>query len=107
VPAPGDRLDVEAAPGRLALRGELTFASVERAGDVRAHLATAGQAGPVVADLSGITRVDSAGLALLVGVIGAARAAGVALTFRAVPPRLRAIARISEVEDLLVETAAA
>ncbi len=61
----------------------------------------------VEVDLTGVDRADSAGLALLVGFVAATRAAQVTLTFRGVPERLRAIARISEVEDLLVESAAA
>lgn len=85
--------------GRLRLSGELTFSTVSglwRRTDLLL------QAGPrVEVDLSGVTRADSAGLALLVGWLSRARAAQVELRFTAVPERLVALARISEAEGLL------
>ena len=94
-------------PGRIALRGSLTFASVDSLSDEARRVLSAQQDGRVEVDLQGVDHVDSAGLALLITWLSAARAASVALSFRGVPERLRAIARISEVEGLLVESAAA
>jgi phospholipid transport system transporter-binding protein len=56
-------------------------------------------------DLAGVTEVDSAGLALLIAWAGQALLAKVALRYAAVPERLLSLARISEVEDLLLPAA--
>lgn len=98
-----DTLAIETSPGRVALVGALTFASVEASGDDASRVLSAQQQGRVDVDLQRVERADSAGLALLVGWIAAARAAQVTLAFHAVPARLRAIARICEVEALLAE----
>lgn len=102
MPDAPETVSLDAAPGRVTLRGTLTFATVEGLVDDAARVLSAQQQGRVEVDLSGVGHADSAGLALLIGWIAAARAAQVTLTFRGVPARLRAIARISEVEDLLV-----
>lgn len=52
-------------------------------------------------DLQGITRSDSAGLALLVEWLQAARQCRRQLTFCNLPPQLRDIARVSGLEQLL------
>ena len=98
---PVEGLQVEGSPGRMALRGELTFATVEGLDEPVARLLATQQEGRVEVDLDGVTRSDSAGLALLIGFVAAAREAQLNLAFLGVPERLRAIARISEVEDLL------
>ena len=103
MPMAAEDLSFEVSPGRLALRGDLTFATVETLHEPAARLLSAQQAGRVEVDLGGISRSDSAGLALLVGFIAAARDASLQLSFVGVPDRLRAIARISEVDSLLGE----
>ncbi len=55
----------------------------------------------VTVDLGGITRVDSAGLALLLEWLRQARADGRTVVFQSVPDKLLAIARLSDVEGLL------
>ncbi len=94
------------APGQVAISGTLTVSTV--AGLVREsrRFVDAQQGGRVEVDLSGVDHADSAGLALLVGWIADARARGVAIAFRGVPQRLHAIAKISEVDDLLTGPAA-
>jgi phospholipid transport system transporter-binding protein len=52
-------------------------------------------------DLSGVTAVDSAGLALLLEWVSWARQQGLRLQFPGFPDKLRALARLSEVESLL------
>jgi len=87
--------------GRFALAGELVFATVVPllAAGERAFAAFA----EVEVDLSGVVRVDSAGLALLLEWSLGRRAAGRAITYRQAPEALRTLARIGEVEGLLAE----
>jgi phospholipid transport system transporter-binding protein len=107
MPATAETLAFETSPGRIALVGALTFASVEATGDDAGRVLSAQQQGRVDVDLQRVERADSAGLALLVGWIAAARAAQVTLAFHGMPERLRAIARICEVDALLAEGGAA
>jgi len=89
-----------AGDGRLAASGELDFATAASA--LQAGLATIvpGQAWTV--DLSGITAGDSAGLAVLVEWLSVARARGVSLHYESVPRQILAIARISDLDGLLL-----
>jgi phospholipid transport system transporter-binding protein len=52
-------------------------------------------------DLGGVGESDSAGLALLIEWLRIARQGGQAIRFANVPAQIEALARISEVEDLL------
>ncbi|HET9447820.1 MAG TPA: STAS domain-containing protein [Steroidobacteraceae bacterium] len=52
-------------------------------------------------DLGGVGESDSAGLALLIEWLRVARQGGQAIRFANVPAQIGALARISEVEDLL------
>jgi phospholipid transport system transporter-binding protein len=92
-----------AAGGTLALTGELTLAQVgpwrERGRRMLAAAAAGGTALRI--DLAGVTRVDSAGLALLVDWLAWAGGAHCSLAFEAVPPALHALARLSGLEQLL------
>jgi phospholipid transport system transporter-binding protein len=87
-------------PGRLVASGELDFATAAAALESGLRLIEPGRAWTV--DLAGITASDSAGLAVLVEWLSAARARGATLRYVAVPAQILAIARISELEDLLV-----
>jgi phospholipid transport system transporter-binding protein len=87
--------------GNVAVAGPLTVDTVGALARDAQRVVGAAQAARVEVDLAGVTEVDSAGLALLIGWIAAARTADVALSFRGVPERLRAIAKISEVDTLL------
>ena len=88
-----------AGEGRIALAGPVTFAT---AGDLlrTGEVHFAGQSA-ITLDLGAVTNVDSAGLALLLEWLRRARAARRALSFEGVPDKLRDIARLSGVEDLL------
>jgi len=88
-----------AAPDRLMARGELSFATAERA--LRDGLALLPPAGRCTIDLAGITSADSAGLAVLIEWLSVAGERGSTLAFEAVPAQLRAIARISDLEELI------
>ncbi len=61
----------------------------------------AGLQGDVSVDLSGVTRADSAGLALLVDWLRLARRHKVTLRFRHLPDQLVQIARVSELDRIL------
>lgn len=89
-----------AAPDRLRAAGELGFETASHA--LRAGIEQIGRAGDQVIDLSGVTSGDSAGVAVLVEWISAAVALGIGLRYENVPPQMLAIARISDLEDLLV-----
>jgi phospholipid transport system transporter-binding protein len=88
------------APDRLRASGELGFATAAQA--LRAGIERIGRSGEQVVDLAGVTEGDSAGVAVLVEWISAAAAVGVGLRYENVPPQMLAIARISDLEDLLI-----
>jgi phospholipid transport system transporter-binding protein len=52
-------------------------------------------------DLAGVSEADSAGLALLIEWVRVAKDSGRSIRFEGVPGQISALARISEVEDLL------
>ena len=87
-------------PERLRARGELGFATAAEA--LRAGLALLPKGGRCTIDLAGVTDADSAGLAVLVEWLAASAERGGSLVFEAVPAQLRAIARISDLESLLL-----
>jgi phospholipid transport system transporter-binding protein len=89
-----------AGPGRVRVRGELVFATAAQA--LRAGRASLGREPEQVVDLGGVTEGDSAGVAVLVEWIAAAAEAGVGLRYENVPAQMLAIARISDLEDLLL-----
>lgn len=89
-----------AGPERLKARGELDFETAAAA--LQAGLALLPRGGRCTIDLAGVTSADSAGLAVLVEWLAAAAERGGSLAFEAVPAQLRAIARISDLESLLV-----
>ena len=90
----------QVGPERLRAIGELDFATAAAALEGGEALLATGRNWTV--DLSGITAGDSAGVAVLVEWLSAASARGAALGFESVPEQMLAIARISELEDLLV-----
>lgn len=85
--------------GKLALLGELTFDAVP---GLCQDLESVFKRGPrLCVDLSGVERVDSAGLALLIEWTRVVRASGHSLEFVNAPQALLTIARVSGVERLL------
>src|SRR5262245_46705801 len=85
--------------GRFALSGELGFTTVTAL--LERSRALFGGAPVVKIDLSGVRQADSAGLALLLEWINEARRARREIRYFNLPAQLRAIARISEVEEIL------
>lgn len=91
----------ETGPGRLALRGALDFgtATVARAAGV-AHFLRGGARDWIV-DCSGLDTANSAAVAVLLDWLATVHRAGGHLRFEGLPERVRAIAEISEVGELL------
>ena len=58
--------------------------------------------GAIEVDLADVQRADSGGLALLVDWLAWARRARRALRYASLPPAVRSLARLSDVESLLV-----
>jgi len=87
-------------PDLLRVNGELSYATVPDLLEQGAAL-LAGRSARVRLDLGGVTRADSAGLALLVEWLRAARGRRADIVFRNVPPQMLAIARVSGLDGIL------
>lgn len=86
------------------LSGELSFAQVPAA-LVQARAAVESGQGPVELDLSGVTRVDSAGLALLLELARIARGRGRELRCAHAPEQLQRLAEFFGLSPLLALSA--
>lgn len=93
-----------AAEGGLALRGALTVDTVPGLWKQSLRLFGA-QRKSLSVDLAGVDPVDSAGLALLIAWQARALQSQLTLRYTAVPERLLNLARISEVDALLLSVA--
>lgn len=91
----------ESAPGKFSARGQLIFATARRARE--SGLAAFGAAGPgaIEVDCSGISSSDSAGMTVLLDWLAIARRSGRSMHFGSLPEQVQAIARISDVLELL------
>jgi phospholipid transport system transporter-binding protein len=87
---------------RCRVVGSLHFSTVSALLTAGVAAITDGRA--VVIDLSSVTASDSAGLALLIEWLSVAMAANHPLRFENIPSQLQQLARLSEVEELLVPT---
>lgn len=85
--------------GRFLLSGELGFATAGFAVDEGERLFEPFQ--ELDLDFGHLEKTDSAGLAVLIEWISRARRDGKEIYFRNLPRQLHALAKISEVEDLL------
>ncbi|MCI0400027.1 MAG: STAS domain-containing protein [Gammaproteobacteria bacterium] len=82
-----------------AVFGELSFKTVPNViGELNGLL---NSPSPQVIDLSGVTRIDSAGVALLVDWLRAARQRNVTVRFRNLPAQMLALAKVTGVGYLL------
>lgn len=91
---------VVAAPGRLDVRGALTFQTARAAYEAGLR-ALKKSDGTLEVDCSGVTQSDSAGLAVLVEWLAEAGRRGRTVRFANLPEGIRAAAQISEVEKFL------
>ena len=85
--------------GRFALSGDLTFATAEKI--LRASEGPFEEHTQLEIDLSGVTDSDSAGLALLLEWVTWANHSVREIRFAEIPEKIYAIARTTEVENLL------
>jgi phospholipid transport system transporter-binding protein len=89
---------IRAEGNRLSLSGPLTIATVAAVVDEgRDQVAEADQ----VVDLSGVTQVDSAALALLLSWVRVAKGAGRQLSIDHAPPALVSLASLYDVDTIL------
>lgn len=91
--------------GRFRLSGTLDASTV--AGVLEQSEGRFADAPHLYVDLGGVSESDSAGLALLIEWLRLTRQQGRTIHFANVPPQINALARISEVEDLLNANGAA
>jgi phospholipid transport system transporter-binding protein len=91
----------ESAPGRVSVGGELSFATAREARQLGLLVLEGSRADRLVVDCGGVTRADSAGLAVLLDWLAWGRRRSRPLALENLPPALVAIARISEVDELL------
>jgi phospholipid transport system transporter-binding protein len=92
----------ESAPGRVSVRGALTFETARRACELGVkHFKRAKKAPSIEVDCGGVTEADSAGLAVLLEWLKWALKHERPMSFENLPPAIRAVARISDVEPLL------
>ena len=89
--------------GRLAAHGVLTFASARAARMLGLAALRDGGRGALEIDCQGVESADSAGLAVLIDWLGAARQAGRSLRYLGLPEDLSALARISQIEEFLAK----
>jgi phospholipid transport system transporter-binding protein len=86
--------------GRARVVGSLHFTTVSALLAAGVAAIEGGRAD--VIDLAGVTASDGAGLALLIEWLSVCKAAGRSLRFENIPSQLQQLARLSEVEELLV-----
>ena len=96
----------ESSEGLVAVTGELTFATAREARQVGLLVLESSRAERIVVDCAGVTRADSAGLAVLLDWLAWGRRKSRAVSLTNLPESLVAIARISEVDSLLQPAAA-
>lgn len=89
--------------GMVQVSGELTFATVTALNGEAARL-FAGMTGDLVVDLGGVSRADSAGLALLIEWLRWARQHQIGLRFRQMSEQMRTIAVASDLDPVLSVT---
>ena len=101
-PKPDVRVGIsEPSAGRIVVTGELSFASARDARQLGLLVLEGSRATNLVIDCGGVTRADSAGLAVLLDWLAWGRRKSRTVTLENLPAPLVAIARISEVDGLL------
>ena len=91
----------ESSPGKFTTRGPLTFATARRARESGLAALGASSARSIEVDCSGISSLDSAGMTVLLDWLAFAKRSGRSLRFENLPEQVQAIARISDVLELL------
>jgi phospholipid transport system transporter-binding protein len=91
----------EISSGRFAAHGPFTFTTARRARETGLTVLRAVSSGQIEIDCSGITSSDSAGMAVLLDWLGAAKHSGRSLHYTSLPEQVQELARITDVLELL------
>src|SRR3982750_4178893 len=92
------RLDIsETTSGRITVMGELTFASARDARQLGILVLEGSGAERIAIDCTGVTRADSAGLAVLLDWLAWGRRKSRVITLENLPPSLGGTAKVSGV----------
>lgn len=91
----------EPSAGRVVVTGALTFATARDAQQRGVLVLEGSRAERIIIDCSGVTRADSAGLAVLLEWLAWGRRKSRPILLQRLPASIIAIARISEVDGLL------
>ena len=86
---------------RYQLTGELDFVTVPGLLSESESIFTASTT-PISIDLSGVTRANSAGMALLIEWKALAKQAGVEVNFQRIPAEIEHLSAVCKVEELLL-----
>lgn len=89
------------AEGVYRITGELLMATVPALVQRASEVLGAAASSEVTIDLSGVSRADSAALALLLELQRIARRAALTMHFRGLPDQLLQIAGLSELDEIL------
>ncbi len=92
---------LDSGGGRLQVKGALTFATARKARQQGLQLLEAARAAEIEIDCSDVIAADSAGLAVLLDWLAAARGAHRSLRLSHLPEAIRAVAQISDVAEIL------
>lgn len=95
-----------AAPGRILVAEPLTFQTARRVCVAGLACFARDSSALITVDCAGVTEADSAGLAVLIEWRRWAHKHGRHLRFENLPAKITAIARLSEVSELLADAAA-
>jgi phospholipid transport system transporter-binding protein len=97
---------IEAAPNRIQVKGALTFETARRAHEAGLKILRGSQSRePVLVDCADVGESDSAGLAVLIDWLAKATAQGRSVQFSNLPAGIVAAARISEVDQWVLQSA--
>ncbi len=94
---------VDVGPGQCELRGEMTFTTAARLLRQLESRLRSTSTPRFELGLGGVTRSDSAGLAMLIECVAIARGLGRELRVRNLPSAIADIARISELDSFLAQ----
>ncbi|HZO22119.1 MAG TPA: STAS domain-containing protein [Steroidobacteraceae bacterium] len=91
----------EGSAGQFVARGPLTFATARRSRELGLSAFGAARSREILVECAGISASDSAGMTVLLDWLSYAKQSGRALHFGNLPAQVQAIARISDVLELL------
>lgn len=94
------------APGQITVSSPLTFQTARRVFEAGVECFVRDASPTIAVDCAGVSKADSAGLAVLIEWRRWSRQHGRHLTFVNLPAQITAIAHLSEVSEVLADAAA-